>query len=244
MGRFYKVYPALLPANVSSPEIPFWKIEVILFRVVITLTPNSRKLHLTISRLRVDLAEQLQIKALSEGDITTFEMLFRTYYQPLCNYAFTFLQDREDAEEIVQSTFILVWEKRDTLAIRTSVKPYLYAMVRNACLNVIKHEKIKQKYAVEEMALADRSHEDVTHAMASHELEYRIKIAMEELPEQCRMVFKLSRFEELRYAEIAEQLNISVKTVENHMGKALKIMREQLKDYLPLLLIFMKDWIV
>lgn len=177
------------------------------------------------------------------GGITAFEMLFRTYYQPLCNYAYTFLQDREDAEEIVQSTFLMVWEKRDTLAIRTSVKPYLYAMVRNACLNVIKHEKIKQRYAGEEIALADRSHDAVNHTIATNELEHRIKEALEELPEQCRLVFKLSRFEELKYAEIAEQLNISIKTVENHMGKALKIMREQLKDYLPLILVFLNGFL-
>lgn len=189
------------------------------------------------------LPEQMQIEALTVGDITAFEMLFRTYYQPLCNYAYTFLQDKEDAEEIVQSTFLLVWEKRETLAIRTSVRPYLYAMVRNACLNVIKHEKIKQKYAGEEMALADRSHESVSQTVASHELEYRIKVAMEELPEQCRMVFKLSRFEELKYSEIAEQLNISIKTVENHMGKALRIMREQLKDYLPLIIILLNGFL-
>lgn len=191
----------------------------------------------------MDLPEQLHIKALSEGDITAFEMLFRNYYQPLCNYAYTFLQDKEDAEEIVQSTFLLVWEKRDTLAIRTSVKPYLYAMVRNACLNVLKHEKIKQRFAGEEIALADRAHDSVSHTIASNELEYRIKVAMNELPDQCRMVFKLSRFEELKYAEIAEQLNISVKTVENHMGKALKIMREQLKDYLPLILVLLSGFL-
>lgn len=170
-------------------------------------------------------------------------MLFRTYYQPLCNYAYTFLQDREDAEEVVQSTFLLVWEKKDALAIRTSVRPYLYAMVRNACLNVIKHEKIKQRHAGEELALADRSHDSVSHTVASNELEYRIKEAMEALPEQCRMVFKLSRFEELKYSEIAEQLSISVKTVENHMGKALKIMREQLKDYLPLIIVFLHGFL-
>lgn len=191
----------------------------------------------------MDLPEQLQIKELSQGGITAFEMLFKTYYQPLCNYAYTFLQDKEDAEEIVQSTFLLVWEKRDTLAIRTSVKPYLYAMVRNACLNVIKHEKIKQKFAGEEMALADRGHDSVNHAIATNELENRIKAALEALPEQCRLVFKLSRFEELKYAEIAEQLNISIKTVENHMGKALKIMREQLKDYLPLILVFLNGFL-
>ena len=170
-------------------------------------------------------------------------MLFRTYYQPLCNYAYSFLHDREDAEEIVQSTFLMVWEKRDTLAIRTSVKPYLYAMVRNACLNVLKHEKIKQKFAGEEIALADRSQDAVSDTIASNELEYRIKIALDELPDQCRMVFKLSRFEELKYSEIAEQLNISIKTVENHMGKALKIMREQLKDYLPLIMVVLNGFL-
>ena len=210
--------------------------------IVITLTANSRKLHPT-TQQSVDLPEQLQIKALSTGDITAFEMLFRTYYQPLCNYAYTFLQDKEDAEEIVQSTFLLVWEKKDTLAIRTSVKPYLYAMVRNACLNVLKHEKIKQRFAGEEIAYADRSHDSVTHMIATNELEHRIKVAMEELPEQCRMVFKLSRFEELKYSEIAEQLNISVKTVENHMGKALRIMRDQLKDYLPLIIVILNGFL-
>jgi RNA polymerase sigma-70 factor, ECF subfamily len=170
-------------------------------------------------------------------------MIFKTYYQPLCSYAYTFLQDKEEAEEIVQTTFLSVWEKRDTLAIRTSVKPYLYAMVRNACLNVIKHEKVKQRHAVEEVALATSSYDSVGQALASSELELRIHRAMEQLPEQCRIVFKLSRFEELKYAEIADQLGISVKTVENHMGKALKIMREQLKDYLPLLIVLMNGFV-
>ena len=191
----------------------------------------------------MNLPGQLQTETLTVGDITAFEMLFRTYYQPLCQYAFTFLRDKEDAEEIVQSTFLMVWEKRETLSIRTSVKPYLYAMVRNACLNVIKHQKIKQKHAGEEIALADRSHDAVAQTVASNELEHRINTAVEELPEQCRMVFKLSRFEELKYAEIAAQLNISIKTVENQMGKALKIMREQLKDYLPLIMVILNGFL-
>jgi RNA polymerase sigma-70 factor (ECF subfamily) len=191
----------------------------------------------------VNLPEQQQIQALIAGDITAFEMIFRTYYQPLCSYAYTFLQDKEEAEEIVQGTFLSVWEKRQTIAIHTAVKPYLYAMVRNACLNVIKHEKIKQKHAAEEIALSPISHDSVAHAVATSELEVKIHQAMEKLPEQCRLVFKLSRFEELKYAEIAEQLSISVKTVENHMGKALKIMREQLKDYLPLLIVLMNGFL-
>ena len=78
----------------------------------------------------MSLLEIQQIDALVTGDITAFEMLFRTYYQPLCNYAYTFLQDKEESEEIVQTTFLSVWEKRETLSIHTAVKPYLYAMVR------------------------------------------------------------------------------------------------------------------
>ena len=166
-------------------------------------------------------------------------MLFRTYYQPLCNYAYTFVQDRDEAEEIVQTTFLSVWEKRDTLEIHTAVKPYLYAMVRNACLNVLKHEKVKQQHAQVEMAVAERSVESVARTVMASELEHKIYRAMDTLPEQCRLVFKLSRFEELKYAEIAQQLDISVKTVENHMGKALRIMREQLRDYLPLVILLM-----
>jgi len=170
-------------------------------------------------------------------------MLFKTYYQPLCNYAYTFVQDRDEAEEIVQSTFLSVWEKKNVTEIRTAIKPYLYAMVRNACLNVIKHEKIKQKHVASELVMAERSVESVSRTVIATELETRIYKAMEKLPEQCRLIFKLSRFEELKYSEIADQLDLSVKTVENQMGKALKIMREQLKDYLPLLIVLMNGFL-
>jgi RNA polymerase sigma-70 factor (ECF subfamily) len=191
----------------------------------------------------VEFTEQLTLTSLRTGDITAFEMLFRTHYQPLCNYAYTFVQDRDEAEEIVQSTFLSVWEKRENLEIRTAVKPYLYAMVRNACLNVLKHEKVKQQHAAVEMAVAEKSVESVTRTVIASELETRIYEAMEKLPQQCRLIFKLSRFEELKYSEIADQLDLSIKTVENQMGKALKIMREQLKDYLPLLIVLMNGFL-
>jgi len=191
----------------------------------------------------LELHEHQQSNTLKSGDLTAFEMLFRTFYQPLCNYAYTFTQDRDEAEEVVQSTFLSIWEKYKTLEIHTAMKPYLYAMVRNSCLNIIKHEKIKQKHIQSEMVLGERSSESVTHTVLAIELDERIQQALEKLPEQCRLIFKLSRFEDLKYAEIAEHLGLSVKTVENQMGKALKIMREQLKDYLPLLLVLMKDFI-
>lgn len=192
----------------------------------------------------MDLLEQQVFSTLKEGNESAFEMLFRTFYQPLCRYAYSFLNDRDESEEVVQAAFINIWDKRAQIEIETSMKSYLYRMVRNSCLNVIKHEKIKQQHVAHEMAFGEPTHEGPTQAVVANELEEKIFEAMKALPEQCRVVFQLSRFEELKYSEIADQLGISVKTVENQMGKALKIMREQLKDYLPFFLIFMKDWIV
>lgn len=180
---------------------------------------------------------QSQPQALALGDVNAFEMVFKTYYQPLCNYAFTYLQDKDESEEVVQSVFLTAWEKRQSLEIRTALKPYLYAMVRNACLNTLKHEKVKQKHVGEVLKTDQPGHEAVSDAILSDELQKRISDALERLPDQCRLVFKMSRFEELRYAEIARQLKISIKTVENHMGKALRMMREQLSDYLVVLII-------
>lgn len=192
----------------------------------------------------MDLLEQQVFTALKEGHESAFEMLFKTYYQSLCKYAYSFLNDKDEAEEVVQAAFINVWDKRQAIEIQTSIKSYLYRMVRNSCLNVIKHQKVKKQHAAYEMAGGEPSHEGVSQSVISSELEQKIYEAMKALPEQCRLVFQLSRFEELKYAEIADQMDISVKTVENQMGKALKIMRIQLKDYLPLFLIFMKDWII
>lgn len=183
------------------------------------------------------------LETIQSGNESAFEMIFKSYYQPLCRYAYTFLQDKEEAEEVVQSVFITLWEKRKNLDIQTSFKAYVYRMVRNSCLNQIKHEKVKQQHVAHELAVAEVSHESVSEKVNASELTDKISEAMKVLPEQCRLVFQLSRFEEMKYQEIADHLQISVKTVENHMGKALKIMREQLKDYLPLFLIFMKDFI-
>jgi RNA polymerase sigma-70 factor (ECF subfamily) len=191
----------------------------------------------------VDLTEKQALEQIQSGNQLAFEMIFKTYYQPLCRYAYSFLEDKEEAEEVVQSSFIAVWEKRNSLEIQVSLKSYLYRMVRNNCLNVIKHEKVKKQHVAHEMAVAEVSFESVSQKVYAHELEIKIANAMKALPEQCRLVFQLSRFEELKYQEIADQLQISVKTVENQMGKALRIMREQLKEYLPLVLFFMKDFI-
>lgn len=176
------------------------------------------------------------VKALQAGDEKVFERYFKDNYQRLCRYAFTFMKDKDEAEEIAQNVFVTMWEKRTSLAIETSIDSYLFRAVRNASLNKIKHQKVRQDYSAEQVA-SSNSVEPSTHLTLKNELQKQINEAIESLPEQCRIIFKLSRFEELKYAEIAEHMNLSIKTVENQMGKALRIMREKLKDYLVLLVI-------
>lgn len=177
--------------------------------------------------------QQLE-KALHEGDESVFEEAFRQYYKPLCNYVLGFTNDMDEAEEIVQQLFVDIWSKRKSAAFATSFKSYLYRGAHNSALNKIKHEKIRKMHADEQMHTASFT-SGADEMISGKELQRQINSAINSLPEQCRMVFKLSRFEELKYSEIAEHLGISVKTVENHMGKALRILREQLKEYLPII---------
>ncbi len=176
------------------------------------------------------------------NDEKAFEALFRNHYKQLCNYAFTLLQDIDESEEVVQQVFIQLWERRDAMEINISVQSYMFRAVRNSCLNRIKHDKVKRGYADEVISLSNES-ANSTQIALHNELQQQIQEAVESLPEQCRLIFKLSRFEELKYSEIASELNISVKTVENQMGKALRIMREKLKDYLAILVIFLSFYL-
>lgn len=176
------------------------------------------------------------VEALHQGDAVVFEQLFNDYYGRLCNYVNTILNDVDEAEEIVQATFIALWEKRESLVIHTSVKSYLYQAVHNQSLNKIKHDQVRQSHFEYVAWQNNVDAPDGYQHLVGKELGEMIRIAVDTLPPQCRTVFALSRFGELSYAEIATRLNVSVKTVENHMGKALRMMRVHLADYLPLIL--------
>lgn len=191
----------------------------------------------------MELLDKNIVDALRQGDEQVFETIFRTYYERLCNYANTILNDMDEAEEMVQGAFLTVWEKHDTLEIHTSVKSYLYRAVHNSCLNRVKHYKVRKTYGDSVKNQTELLHDDASQDLIGSELDAIVANAIDSLPDQCKLVFKLSRFENLTYAEIAEQLGISVKTVENHMVKALKVLREKLKDYLPVLiwLLFMRN---
>lgn len=171
-----------------------------------------------------------------------FEQLFKAHYKALHAYANMLLKDINTAEEVVQSMFLRLWEKRDLLEVQTSVKAYLYKCVYNDSLNLLKHEHVKSKYQDFTVHTMNTHHEAASNKVELSELQTALKLALEALPEQCRIIFQMSRFEELKYKEIAERLGISVKTVENQMGKALKILRLKLSDFLLLLLLGMSNY--
>ncbi|MGV3596214.1 MAG: RNA polymerase sigma-70 factor [Bacteroidota bacterium] len=181
--------------------------------------------------------ENSKEKALFElKDIKAFEMLFNQYYKPLVNYSFTFLKDPGEAEDVVQQVYINVWQKRDELDIHTSLRAFLYKSVHNACLNRIKQMAVRESYAADSMRTATVEH--TADVVVAKELKQKIDDAIDQLPEQCGKIFKMSRYGNLKYQQIADTLGISVKTVENQMGKALKILRTELKEYMPLLILF------
>jgi RNA polymerase sigma-70 factor (family 1) len=180
------------------------------------------------------------VNAIRRGDQAAFENTFRKYYNRLCNYANGLLKETDEAEEVVQTVFLTIWEKRSDLEITLSLKSYLYRAVHNHCLNRFKHATVREVHRDYTQHYVPQSYESVTEEIHANELEERIELAVASLPEQCQIAFRMSRFEDLKYQEIADRLGISVKTVENQIGKALKILRTALADYLPLLILVIK----
>jgi RNA polymerase sigma-70 factor (family 1) len=173
----------------------------------------------------------MEFAPIAAGDRAAFEALFRLHYRPLCAFAMGYVQDADQAEDLVQDLFFRLWLDRAKVTISTSVKAYLYASVRNRCLNAVKAGGRMRVLNERD----DRAEEDVRTEDEHTERIARVQAAIEALPEERRRVFKLSRYEGLKYHEIAARLGISVKTVENQMGSALKTLRTELKDLVPLL---------
>nr|WP_295928024.1 RNA polymerase sigma-70 factor [uncultured Dyadobacter sp.] len=172
------------------------------------------------------------VTVLSRDRESEFEKVFKKHFKGLHAYACTILRDDVMAEEMVQNVFCRLWEKTDHIDIRESVSGYLYRSVYHESLNYIKHLKVRDAYQTYALHQVEHSASTSQHLELS-ELETRLDAALRELPEKCRTIFQMSRFEELKYQEIAAQLQIPVKTVENQMGKALRLLRVKLADFLP-----------
>ena len=171
-------------------------------------------------------------------DKRAFEELFRSFFPSLVLFAQKFVPDQDTAKEIVHNVFLNLWEKREQVDMSSSLKSYLFTSVNNRCLNYIRDQKKFDKDETRFQRLDSTEFSDGVDRLEEQELEQRIYDALQSLPEKCREIFMLNRFEGLKYAEIAEKLNISVKTVETQMSKGLKILREKLVDYLGMIILF------
>jgi RNA polymerase sigma-70 factor, ECF subfamily len=164
-------------------------------------------------------------------------LLFKSNFKELCYFAIQYVKDSDIAKDIVQDTFLSIWQKKESIDLSRSVKSYLVSAVKNKCLNYIRDHK---KFSSE---ILETGYQDIKSFYKHHdrliegELRKKINTSIEELPEKCRRVFLLSRYENLKYQEIAERLHISVKTVETQMSKALHHLRIRLADYLLVSLI-------
>lgn len=186
----------------------------------------------------ISLNNSIDIYNLRSGNHDTYEMLFTEWYVPLCNYAYSILRDQDEAKDIVQKTFYTLWDQRTGINIHTSVKSYLYRIVHNNCLNKIKQHKIRSEHNQYIAYETNSSTNNTENSLIQSELQMQIEAAIEKLPPRCKEVFRMSRFGQLSYAEISKELNITTNTVETQIVKALRILRTELKDYLPLILLF------
>jgi RNA polymerase sigma-70 factor (ECF subfamily) len=177
-------------------------------------------------------------KRIRSGDEQAYELLFRKFYIRLCRFANKFLNDPEEAKEVVQEVFTKIWEGRKEIDPDVSLNAYLFKITQNISINKLRRKKVESKY-IEIYKLVYIDHMEITphDSLLANELNNSISAAMCKIPAKCKRIFELSRGEGLKYKEIAIALNISVKTVETQMSKALNILRLELKDYIKILII-------
>lgn len=155
----------------------------------------------------------------------TYRALFETYYNPLCNFAYRMLKDRDKAEDVVQDVFLQIWEKRSRITIDSSLQSYLFQATRNKVIEWIRKEKLFLEYEQSERIKEELA--DVDQEAEKFMRLEKLYTFIRQLPPKCQEVFILSKVNGLTYREIAEDLNISVKTVENQIGRALHLLRQK-----------------
>lgn len=182
--------------------------------------------------------DKILLNALRDGSLNAYESLFKKYYPMLCAYAHRFV-DLEDAEEIVQEVMLWMWEKREELIIESSLNQYLFKMTYHRSLNLITKKEIISRA---ETYFCSKKQEEMLEDINYYQIEEltkRIEDAISALPESYRVAFVMHRFKQMTYKEIAEALNVSPKTVAYRIQQALYLLREDLKDYLPIAILLL-----
>lgn len=181
-----------------------------------------------------NITDEVLFEKIQAGDVKAFDILFMRYYPLLCAYAKQFV-DFDDGQEIVQDVMVWFWENSSMQVIESSPKNYLFRAVKNRCLTLISRNELKQRVVSSMYENQQSQYEDPDFYIVE-ELTRNIENALSRLPETYREAFEMNRFQSMTYNEIAEKLNVSSKTVDYRIQQALKLLRVELKDYLPLLM--------
>lgn len=189
---------------------------------------NKSKAEVTNS---VPLVEKVLISKLKVGDYSAFSDIFTAYYQDLVMFAARFTHDLNNAEEIVQDTFVRLWEEHKSIKINILLKSYLLKTVQNKCIDWYRHKKIMQTHNNFVMGCSPQFEYDTDSYILHSELQEQIEAALGKLPEEISEVFRMNRYKNLKYHEIAEIMGVSVRTIEVRIGKALHMLRDYLKEY-------------
>lgn len=180
--------------------------------------------------------EQFLLIELKRGNKDAFSLLFTAYYKDLVMFAGCYLPEKTICEDVVQSVFLKVWNDRENLFIETSFKSYLLTSVRNSCLDEIRHRYVVREHEDTVLSHAELDDVDTENYILYSDLYTHLKDALEKLPPVYREAFEMSRFEQLKYKEIATRLQVSERTVEVRISKALELLRHHLKDFFVLLI--------
>ena len=176
------------------------------------------------------------INGIRKGDHDTFRSIFDHYYALMCSIAYEYVEDYHLSQNIAEDVMLSIWEKRELLNISTSVKSYLLTSVHNKSIDYLRSYSREAEVVSFESEIGSSScyipDQEMFEQIILSELEDKIEDIIREMPEECRKVFLLSRYGDKSYAEIADELNISVNTVKYHIKKALSLLREELKDYI------------
>ncbi len=180
--------------------------------------------------MKISLDDSILADNIKKNDENAFKTLFDRYYKKLLDYAFTFTGDLQEAEDIVQQTFITLWSHRKKIDSKKSIKSYLYRITHNNYIDTYRKQKHKESFfdEIKERALRDRINDDDDEIIAQRIL--KLKDVIETLPDKCKEILQMNKFQGLKYTEIADLLDISVKTVESHMNTAFKKIRKAFKS--------------
>lgn len=192
--------------------------------------------------LNLKMEEQTLLIELKKGNKQAYSLLFNKYYKDLVLFGGNFLPNKSFCEDIVQNVFLKLWRDRESIEIETSLKSFLLRSVQNSCLDELRHKGVVREHESYSSTFSASDNIDTENYVLYSDLHNHLNEALSKLPESCREAFEMNRLEGLKYREIAEKLNVSERTIEVRIGKALSLLRSHLKEFFVTLFILWSVW--